>query len=213
MNTRIALLAAVATAAIGLTGTSQATPPVSPVANGTRCSYAAIDDPSGEPDHMLGFVTGGPLTASLPAATISMRCTIQVGGANATHAGADSCSADSDPSLQVTELPATPCHYIRPAGVPVFICTQATINGMTWYWDATVAVQGPVGELDVEIGWTPSSSAMCDESVSQEVFPGPAAPVLENVVCVRTYHPPYWDVYTCTAVPPTDVDVEPPSGP
>jgi hypothetical protein len=138
------------------------------VAEGRRCSFNSITDPTLEGDAQTGQINGGPLVATAPAATIQMTCTIQV-GAN-THNGGDACAAPGPASLQVGFVTPTACTYDSPEGVPVYMCTQATINGVTYYWDA--------GPPDPGTGtWSTSSASYCNEALSVEIFPGPICTV------------------------------------
>lgn len=163
---RIALAAVVAST-LNLSVVAPANAQVDPVADGKRCGLASATDPTIEEGAVqTGIITGGPLVATAPGATISMRCTVQVGMSNSTHAGADSCSAATAPQLQSTALPPTLCTYAAPEGQPVFLCTEVTVNGMTWYWDGNPPGTG---------SWTPSSLGACLEAISQEiVIPFPA---------------------------------------
>ena len=98
-------------------------------------------------------LTGGPLVAGAVGAPISLKCTLQLGTANSTHAGADAAVADSGPSVQVAVVPPTPVS-IDVADRPAYVCTEATVDGVTYYLDATFGV-----------GWTTSPAGACDRAI------------------------------------------------
>ncbi len=80
-----------------------------------------------------GVAVGGPLTSLPLLGNIELRCTVQVGGANGTHAGTDlAVVTSSGPGVVVA-----PGQVTYPASDldPVFLCTQATIAGTTYYWN------------------------------------------------------------------------------
>ena len=105
----IAKGAAVALVAGGLNLASVAPAGATPTIQ-RRCSFTSITDPTVENGQtQAGEVNGGPITDDSQAgATITITCTIQVGGANATHAGADSVSCAGS-------APAWPRSPARPA--------------------------------------------------------------------------------------------------
>lgn len=168
--TKAAVMAVVA-GGLSLTAAApaQAQAPEGP-ATGILCGFGSVTDPTIENGEVqTGEIDGGPLVATAPGATISMTCTIQVGAANSTHAGANSAVAGSSPSVQATAVPPTLVSYLSPEGQPVYMCTEATVNGVTYYYDS-VSEPG---------GWSLSSSVGCSEAISQEIFPGPLGPVLD----------------------------------
>jgi hypothetical protein len=181
--TRVAVLAAVA-GSLSVVTQASATPPPPGPAEGRRCSFSSVTEPAGEPEAQVGQINAGPLAATAAGASIQITCTIQVGALNSTHAGADADSVTSTVGTQVASIPGTEddqpptISYISPENVPVFLCTEAIINGTSHYWDATVAEEGPVDQLDTATGWTTNPGALCNEAISQEIFPGPAEPVV-----------------------------------
>jgi hypothetical protein len=149
----LAVLAGGLNLAVGTPAIAQA--PGSSVANGRRCTFNSITDPNGEAETQVGQINAGPLAAADTGASIQITCTIQVGGANATHAGADADSVTSTVGTQVASIPPTEddqpptINYVAPENVPVFLCTEG---------------------------------ALCNEAISQEIFPGPFQPVLDILV-------------------------------
>lgn len=146
----------------------------SPV-EGRRCGFDTVEDPTVEDgDVHTGSLSGGPLVATSPGAPISMQCTIQVGVANWAHSGANEAVAASAATPGVTALPPTLVSYFAPTGQPVYICTQVTVAGSTYYWD------------DVNGQWSPSSAVACQEpAVSCDCFPdGPLGPILDLIELV-----------------------------
>ena len=142
-----------------------------------RCSFTSITDPTVENGQtQAGQINGGPITDDTQrGATITITCTIQVGGANATHAGADSVSCAGS-GTGVAEV-ACQASYVSPEGQPVYLCTQVTVNGTTYYWDASADPSDP----NLPRGNWSLSGGLCNEAISQEIFPGPLAPVLDAI--------------------------------
>jgi hypothetical protein len=159
-------------------------PVPSPVANGRRCTFSSVTDPDGEPESQVGQINAGPLAAASPGASIQITCTIQVGGADSTHAGADTAVVTSTVSLQVASIPPTEddnpptISYVSPENTPVFLCTEAIINGVSWYWDATPKPMTIPPNPQDQMGWTDTNTALCNEAIQQEIFPGPICAVL-----------------------------------
>ena len=153
------------------------------------CSFASVTDPTVENGQtQTGQINGGPVTDERLGATITLTCTIQVGGANSTHAGTDAVSlsntgtnlaaacVSSDhspywntgficPGVGVTV--AGQASYVSPEGQPVYMCTQVTVNGEVYYRDSVNAT------------WSASASVTCSEAISQEILPGPLGPVFD----------------------------------
>jgi hypothetical protein len=172
----------------GLVITADAAPG-STVANGRRC---AVDPISNSGGNLVGWVQAGPLAAAATAASIQITCTIQVGGANSTHNGTgnDADFVTSRIETQVVSIPPTDngqppiVSYFVPPDTPVFLCTEAIINGTSWYWDATVVAEGPVDQLDTATGWTTSSGAFCDQVRSQPIPGGGCTTTYANALLV-----------------------------
>lgn len=107
------------------------------------------------PGTQVGVVFGGPVAGT---GTVGIQCSIQVGGTG----------VHSDPDIR-TEPPATGslAAVVPPALVaynalpndPVWVCTQVTENGTTYYYDA------PSGNLST------SNAAHCTLAISFEVPP------------------------------------------
>ena len=138
-----------------------------------RCSFTSITDPTVENGQtQTGEVNGGPVTDDTQAgASITITCTIQVGGANATHAGADAVACSGN-GIGVAEV-ACQASYVSPEGQPVYLCTQVTVNGTNYYWDASA----PGVDPNLPGNWS-TTGGLCNEAISQEIFPGALAPVI-----------------------------------
>ena len=137
------------------------------------CSFSAATDPTVENDATYaGLMEGGPIAdETQPGATITLTCTIQVGSANSTHAGANSVSC-AGTGTGVAEV-ACQASYVAPEGHPVYLCAEKTVNGTTYYWDAANGA------------WSSSSGVICGEAIGQEIQPGPLAPIFDNVAPVQ----------------------------
>ena len=137
--------------------------------SGRECSFTSVTDPTVENGQtQAGQINGGPIgDLNQPTATVTLTCTIQVGAANSTHAGADAVALSGTGTGFASV--AGQASYTSPEGQPVYLCTQATINGTTYYLDETNSE------------WTFNSSAGCGEAISQEILPGPLAPVFTIV--------------------------------
>ena len=170
----------VAEAAVAIAGTGSITE-ITP--SGVLCGFTSVTDPTVENGQtQTGEIDGGPVgDPSKPAATVTLTCTIQVGAANGTHAGADAVSLSGTGTGVATVGGAAT--YISPEGQPVFMCSQVTVNGTTYYWD------------DAAGDWSFSSSAPCSEAIQQEIFPGPLAPVID-LLCpiLALIFPPEGDI-------------------
>lgn len=191
-----------------------------PVA-GRLCGFMLSDVHNSETQ--VVEISGGPLAAA-QGATISMACTLQIGGANWRHSGADAVSVASSPSPQVTAIPPATTMAAVPYDAALFYCTQATVDGVTYYWDSWYGV------------WSTDDGAPCDETICQEsggrsscppcCGGGPLAPLTDfadsltgdadPVVCpvLGTLAPgvpgvavepegdvslsPYWEAWNCT---------------
>lgn len=142
------LVVAVTCGLVGLLpspGIARTTPP----AEGRRCSYSAITDPTADEWTQTAEINGGPLVADVPGATIELICTIQVGATNSTHAGEDLCAVSSS-GIQVAVVVPTMCSYLWPEGQPVYLCVETVVNGARYYWDA------------YDFSWNSSSGTTCD---------------------------------------------------
>lgn len=154
-----------AAASAGLPAHAAGGPPV-----GSICDYAA-NGPTAE-NGWTGFMDGGPLVA--PGSAISIRCSIHVG--NNTHSGAAVPSATATAEgTDVVVLPPTPITYFADDNDLVAMCTEATVDGTTWYasggrWttdSATPCVGGGSSVLCVERvedvqGCLPPLDVVCD---------------------------------------------------
>ena len=137
---------------------------------GRACGFASITDPTVENGQtQTGQINGGPVTDDTHvAATITLTCTIQVGGANATHAGTDSVSLTGTGTGTASVVGQA--SYVSPEGQPVYVCTEVTVNGTTYYRDSINAT------------WSVSAGVECGLSISQEILPGLLGPLLD-VLC------------------------------
>jgi len=166
--TRAAVLAVVAGGvSLAAVVPAQAQVPTTPPAEGRRCTFASVTDPT-LPDEEVqtGQINGGPLVADQPGATIQLICTLQTSAANQAHNGTDACAVIGTPSLQVATAGPATCSYASPEGQPVYMCSQVNINGVPYYWDGD--------PLSATAGtWSLSSSVGCNLAISQEIFPGP----------------------------------------
>lgn len=141
------------------------------VASGRLCTYQISSVYNGEIDHVT--LSGGPLAATAPGATISLTCTFQVGWDNRTHAGADAVAASSPPSSQVATIPPTPGSYAVPTDALEVICTQATVDGVTYYYDTVFGA------------WSTDDGVRCrDNEPVNEPPPPPLPPVFRAVQTV-----------------------------
>ena len=188
----IAKAAVVAVAAASLnvayTAPAHATPA------GRLCSFTAVTDPTVENGQTYaGQINGGPVTDDTQVgATITLTCTIQVGAGNNTHAGADAVALSNTGTGAVSV--AGQASFVSPDGQPVYLCTEVTVNGTTYYRDSVAAT------------WSSSNTAACGEAISQEIFPGPLGPVIDIIfpitdaalaeMCLQapgTIIPPYYE--------------------
>lgn len=141
---------------------------------GFTCGLVSVTDPTGEGDVQTGEVDGGPITATStdpnapsadPTASMTLRCTVQVGATGHTHAGPDAASASASGTGFVV-LPPTQVSFVAPEGTDTWLCTEVTVNGTVSYWD------------DVNGTFSSSSSVGCALVISQEIEdpPGPPLP-------------------------------------
>lgn len=100
---------------------------------GLVCKFTSTSDPSAEGNH-TGELSGGPLFADEPGAQIALRCTIQVG--EATHTAPDAAIATSPTTLAFAVVAPQAVTFTAPPGTPVYLCTEATVNGQPRYYDA-----------------------------------------------------------------------------
>lgn len=170
MTRKIAKIA-VATTAFGSIGLA-VVPPVQAQAEGLLCSFTSTTDPVSEPDTQTGEIEGGPLTATStdpnapsadPSASMTLKCTVQVGATGATHVGPDAASASASATGVVVLAPTT-ISYALPEDSSVYLCTQVTVNGSVYYYDETNGV------------WSMSASVDCALAISQSGY------------CFRSYH-------------------------
>lgn len=152
-------VATLVTALPGMHGIASAwVPPAGP-----RCSLVAVPDfaPEASDDAWIGFLSGGPLTAS--ATTMTLTCSLQVGGTG-VHTDPDTNTESAGPSANSVTLNPTLVSFVSP-GLPVYVCThvyqvdQSNVAA-DLYWDAS------------STSWSTSpATATC------EVVVMPAAPV------------------------------------
>lgn len=179
----IRTIAKVAVAAAAVGGLQLGAVAPAEAQTGFLCGFASITDPTVEGDVQTGEINGGPLAAAdtdnpgEEAATIAIRCTIQVGAQGATHAGADAYAATSPTNPGVAVLPAHQFTYVAPSGSPVYLCSSAIVNGQIRYWDS---VNDPVDTTDG--GWQTTSGHDCLLAISQEVDPGDGSE-LDPIIC------------------------------
>ena len=171
MRTALAAAAAVALAVV-----PGAPAGAAPAADGRRCTFASVTNPSGSGDVQLGEINGGPVVVAdlsdllANPVTVTLTCTIQV-HPNWTHAGADAVSVSASGAVAVT-LPPTVASYVAPEGYPVFLCTELTVTdarGATHhlYWDGSAKE------------YSASDAATCIDHLDPEIFPGPLGPVFD----------------------------------
>lgn len=124
--------ALVATLVVGAVSPVSAAPARAVPASTHRCGLVSATDVSrGFGETQIGTVAGGPVgDLADPAATVTVTCTVQVGAANSTHAGADAAVVTGAMAA------AGAVSYEMGDDEPVFLCTQATVGVTTWYWDA-----------------------------------------------------------------------------
>lgn len=135
-------------------------------AAGLTCGLVAVTDLTGEPDVHVGVLFGGPLAPTSPLlATVSVKCSVQVGAAASTHAGADNASASSLLPLPGANAAAGLVQYVIDEGQPLFVCTQVTVNGQDFYWNAAT------------LSWSTSSAVPCKEAIRQQLYPLVAEPL------------------------------------
>lgn len=127
------------------------------VAIGQTCGLSSSTAPS-SPNVQAGSMQGGPVTATIPGAWVRIDCWIHVGAENSTHTGivAEGFAATN---LQTITVGPVPKSYEAPVGKPVYLCTEWTVNGTTYYYDGT---GGAFSLLD---------SVDCAQSISQETGP------------------------------------------
>ena len=102
----------------------------------------------------VGLMNGGPFgDPSQPTAGTSLTCTIQVGSGGATHAGADAVSASSSEGTGLAVLPARSVSYAAPSPGDVYLCSESSVGGTTYYWDAGAGV------------WSTSDLVACNRAV------------------------------------------------
>ena len=147
-----AVLAALVLGSVAFTPPAYATPV------GRVCAFTSVTDPTVENGQtQMGQVNGGPVTDDTQAgATITLTCTIQVGAANNTHAGTDSVALSNTGTGAASV--AGQASYVSPEGQPVYLCTEVTVNGTTYYRDSVAAT------------WSSSNTAPCGEAISQDMF-------------------------------------------
>ena len=121
------------------------------------CGFESTPD-TNRPGFHIGEVHGGPVVTGAgapgsPVSTISVRCSVQDGS---SHAHADLASGWSTNGIGTAYVPPTVISYAF-SGSPVYVCTQAMIDGVNYFWD-TVSKQ-----------WSLSAGAQCAEAFWQEV--------------------------------------------
>lgn len=126
------------------------------VASGNTCGFWSVTDSTAEPGVQFGQISGGPVTATNTPATVTVKCTLQVG--SATHSGVDNATVAATGSQSAT-VPATFVNYLWDVGLPVYLCTEWTVTDVsgtaTYYYDGAtfstssavscVQATGPIG--------------------------------------------------------------------
>jgi hypothetical protein len=143
-------------------------------AEGLGCRWSSLGG-GPIPEQRNVELTGGPLAATAAGATIDLTCTIQLGAANASHDGADACRAASGDQPQVAVVPPAFCSWLMDQE-PAFLCTQATVDGTTWYWHVVTPATGEQAG-----SWSTDSASRCAGVAGREIFPGPLGPALDLV--------------------------------
>lgn len=125
------------------------------VAVGETCGFSSLTDPLA-PNVQVGSTYSGSVTATGLGAPVVVTCTVQVGAVNLTHAGPDAAVAVAA-GTQTAALPPTLISYLWPVGVRVFFCTEWTVAGTSYYYDAPAGV------------FSTSNTAQCASAVMQQV--------------------------------------------
>jgi hypothetical protein len=115
------------------------------------CGFLSVPD-SSRPGYHVGVIHGGPVNAGFgapgsAASSISIRCSLQDAP---QHSSADLASGWSTNGIGVSYVPPTVINYPW-LDRPLWICTEATIDGSKYFWDA------------VNRQWSPSSGVACME--------------------------------------------------
>src|SRR3712207_4696802 len=128
-----------------------------PSPSGILCGFSSATDPQVE-GSQTGEVDAGPLfwtddtdPTLVASSSGSITCTIQVN--EGTHAGADACAV-TGPETPVVGAAAGTCTYAAGPDDNVYLCTQATVNGQTLYYNSS---NDPLVEGD----WSTSNTASC----------------------------------------------------
>ena len=163
------------TACLAMTATAMliGAPEASATPIGRNCSFTSVTDPTVENgETQTGQINGGPITDDTqPTASIYLLCTIQVGAANSTHVGADAVLLQAwGTGVAVVAGQAS---YVSPEGQPVYLCTEV--------WVADPSGHTTLFLNSVDGTWSTSNSVPCGEAISQEILPGPFAPVIDAV--------------------------------
>jgi hypothetical protein len=144
-------------------GLGAVTPPVhaNHVLVGTTCGFWSVTNLVVEADTQSGFMTGAA-NATVTPATVTVTCTIQVGSANSTHAGADSATSQESGSQAASVSSPIP-GYTWSSPLPVYVCTQwdvtLTSGSTTYYYDAA------------NLGFSTSSAVGCETGNSLTIGP------------------------------------------
>ncbi len=130
---------------------------------GRKCAFNSVTDVTTEAGVQTGQLNGGPLVHTEPG---HITCSVQVN--DNTHAGPDAVRADGTTG-HVSILPPRPISYRATAADTVYLCTEYTSGGTTWYWSG--------GAVPGTGTWGTDPSAPCSQSTS--IDPNPqACPVL-----------------------------------
>ena len=119
---------------------------VAPRPDGEPCDFTATNAGAGPGEAWTGELHGGPLFA--PGAVLSLRCSIHAG--NAAHAGPAVAVATAGPADGAVVLAPQAVSYAAPADPGHVVCTEATVDGTTWYWTGAY--------------WTTDAGATCPVS-------------------------------------------------
>ena len=188
---------------------------------GQFCSFSSIVDPAGDGDRQVGYLEGGPLAAAdLPAVdlfddptltwdvlgnpvSVTLTCSIHVGAANMTHAGAAAASASAS-GVTVVAVPPTPISYVAAVDELVALCTEVVVTDR----------RGETHHLYREPGtgtFSTDPDSSCAGAVCLSLECGPLGPVMEaldlaNRVLVELVDPAVCPQLAAVFPPEGDVD-------
>jgi hypothetical protein len=183
--------------------------PVAPVHAETRihgvlCWFASLTDPSAEAGTQTGEITAGPAVIDDRATPPGVHsghfvCTIQVGAANGTHAGADAAVVTGPESTAVIAAGGT-VTYNAPYYEPVWLCTEIVVDGQSLYFDDP-------NDPTVNGSFSTSSSAACglaiDEGTDDPTITA-IGELIDSIICpvLAIVFPPQGDIPGVWDCPP-----------